>query len=163
MKLRAIKEAIKVIKKVQVIVKAIAVFNTVLFLSGCIGMNSKFDCNVSSGGKCAPMNSIHKMADQGMFNSNSDGNGNDKRNRNNNHNHKLIENSTMAKLSTSQGYPSGVDNFFIGKPIRSAETVQQIWIGPYEDTNGNYHESAYLYAVVKKSRWISEEKEIGQD
>jgi len=39
-------------------------------------------------------------------------------------------------------------------PIRSNEKIQQIWIGPYEDTNGNYHEAAYVYAVVKKGRWI---------
>ena len=39
-----------------------------LVLSGCAGMNSRFDCNVNSGGKCLPMDQVNKMADAGAFN-----------------------------------------------------------------------------------------------
>ena len=43
-----------------------------------------------------------------------------------------------------------------GKPIRSGETIQQIWLGPYEDQDGNYHAPAYIYNIVKKSAWIGD-------
>src|SRR3989304_3774247 len=39
-----------------------------IFLSGCMGMGSKFDCNVDSGGKCVPMHHINQMANYGVFN-----------------------------------------------------------------------------------------------
>jgi len=127
-------------------IRAIIVFGIVLSLCGCMGMNSKFDCNVSSGGRCAPMHSIHKMVDQGMFHENGKDN--------------LPGNNSLAKTNAPYGCPLAS---FEGRPIRSAETIQQIWIGPYEDANGNYHEPAYIYAVVKKGRWISEEQEVIQD
>jgi hypothetical protein len=48
--------------------KKIIVLCLIFLLSGCVGMGSKFDCNVSSGGKCLPMDKINQMADAGMFN-----------------------------------------------------------------------------------------------
>lgn len=126
--------------------KMILFMGIVLSLSGCVGMNSKFDCNVSSGGRCAPMHQIHKLADQGVFNDGSD--------------RKLIGNSRITNFDSPQGYPLAS---FVGKPMRSAESIQQIWLGPYEDANGNYHEPAYIYAVVKKGSWLSEEKEMVQE
>jgi type IV conjugative transfer system lipoprotein TraV len=58
------------------------------------------------------------------------------------------------------GYPM---NTFEGKPIRSGENVQQIWIGPYEDNDGNYHEPSYIYSVTKKGQWIGEPVKEIQD
>ena len=104
-----------------------------VFLSGCIGMGSKFDCNVDSGGKCAPMHHINQMANYGVFN---------EKPKVNNQNPILAENRKDAGIKKNE------------TPIRSNEKIQQIWIGPYEDTNGNYHEAAYVYAVVKKGGWI---------
>ena len=111
-----------------------------VFLSGCAGMNSSFDCDVGSGGKCAPMHHINKMANYGAFNENSFG--------------AAKENAVARaenKIKIKNGYPS---NAFDGTPIRSNESVQQIWIGHYEDASGNYHEASYLYTVIKKGRWI---------
>lgn len=48
--------------------KTIITLVLVFLLSGCAGMGSKFDCNVSSGGKCLPVDKINQMADAGMFN-----------------------------------------------------------------------------------------------
>ena len=121
-----------------------------LFLSGCVGMGSKFDCDVDSGGKCAPMHHINKMASQGVFNENSLY-GTPKENA-------LAR--AESKANRKNGYPL---NAFDGTPIRSNENIQQIWIGPYEDTNGNYHEPSYVYAVIKKGRWFGEPANVTQD
>lgn len=79
-------------------------------LSGCMGMGSKFDCNVSSGGKCAPMNHINKMADYGMFN---DG-----------RSHK----SNLLQTKYKKEYLPNASSVFAGAPIRSNESIQQMSI-----------------------------------
>ena len=132
------------IKEIKILLLGITIF-----LSGCMGMNSKFDCNVSSDGRCMPMGSIHKMADRGEFNEGF--------------NRRGIENNNTAKAKnngTLHGYPLDT---FAEKPIRSAETIQQIWIGPYEDENSNYHEPSYVYAVVNKGKWIGEPEQMIQE
>ncbi len=37
--------------------------------------------------------------------------------------------------------------------LRQPETVMRIWIAPYEDQDGNYHQPGMLYSVVKPGRW----------
>jgi hypothetical protein len=61
--------------------------------------------------------------------------------------------SAPVNASQVYGYPL---NAFEGKPIRKAESVQQIWIGPYEDQDGNFHEPSYVYTVTKKGTWIGD-------
>jgi conjugal transfer pilus assembly protein TraV len=117
----------------------------VSFLSGCAGMGHQFDCNVSSGGKCAPMHNINKMADHGAFNDSQAHKGSTR---------------NLIQMRYKKEYPL---NSFDGRPIRSNESVQQIWIGPYEDVNGNYHEPSYLYTVVKNGSWVGEPVGVIQD
>lgn len=61
---------------------------------------------------------------------------------------------------TAYGYPL---NDFAGNPIRKSENVQQIWIGPYEDQDGNFHEPSYVYAVVKSGSWIGDPEKAIRD
>jgi conjugal transfer pilus assembly protein TraV len=138
------------IKKLAVL-KRSAVFFLVTFLSGCVGMSSKFDCNVGSGGKCAPMHHINKMAGQGVFNESYGIN---------KENALIRAESKSYGINKQNGYPLKT---FDGAPIRSNESIQQIWIGPYEDTSGTYHEPAYVYVVVKKGRWIGAPASVIQE
>jgi len=46
----------------------IILFGLIILLTGCAGISGEFDCTVSSGGKCLPMDKINKMADAGAFN-----------------------------------------------------------------------------------------------
>ena len=48
-------------------IRTIFVITFLICLSGCAGMSSKFDCEVDSGGKCAPMHHINQMANNGAF------------------------------------------------------------------------------------------------
>lgn len=63
------------------------------------------------------------------------------------------DNKTSVNVSQVYGYPL---NAYEGKPIRKAESIQQIWIGPYEDQNGNFHEPSYVYTVTRKGSWIGD-------
>ena len=44
-------------------------------------------------------------------------------------------------------------SFIPGQPVRYGETVQRIWIAPYEDTEGNYHQDSFMYSVMKGGHW----------
>ena len=106
-----------------------------LFLSGCAGMSSSFDCDVGSGGKCVPMHRINQLATHGAFAEKS----------------LKTDNLKLAEIKDR-----GAKQKIYGTlPIRSNEEIQQIWIGPYEDASGNYHEASSVYAVIKKGRWLS--------
>ena len=59
---------------------------------------------------------------------------------------------TSSGLQKTRGYE--VSTPTPGKPIRYGEGVQRIWIAPYEDVDGNYHEPSFVYTVVRTSHWI---------
>lgn len=41
-------------------------------------------------------------------------------------------------------------------PLRSAPRLLRIWIAPWEDSDGDLHEEAYVHAVVDPGRWLVE-------
>lgn len=106
-----------------------------ILLSGCMGMGSKFDCNVESGGKCAPMHHINQMASYGVFAERSYKSG--------------------ELMLTKNKYSESKQQTYEVAPMRSSEKIQEIWLAPYEDSNGYYHNGSSIYAVVKKGKWLS--------
>lgn len=119
------------------ILKKVILIISVL-LTGCAGMNSNFDCNAGPGGSCQPMDQINKEANSGAFNA--------------------APIVTASQTNTALGYPFAA---YKGQPIRIGESVQRIWIAPFEDQDGNYHEPSYVYTVVQKGHWLgSPVKEI---
>ena len=141
------RKEIKKIKKLVVLKRSAFLF-LVIFLSGCVGMSSKFDCNIGSGGKCLPMHHINKMAVQGVFNEN----------------YGVSKENALTRAESKSNKKSGyLLNAFDGTPIRSNESIQQIWIGPHEDASGTYHEPSNIYVVVKKGSWIGEPANLIQD
>jgi len=95
-----------------------------IFLSGCAGMSSKFDCNPDAGGRGAPMHHINQMANYGAF--------------------------SEAPALAVQHVPAALQALAAHHaPVRSNKKVHQIWIAPYEDSSGNYHEATHVYAAIK--------------
>ncbi len=120
-------------------------FTFPIILAGCAGMNSSFDCNVTSGGRCVPMMSINEMVNRGAFQRT-----------------KLKPNSTIdyskysnrAASSNTSPNPSNADAANNHLPLRINESVQQIWIAPYEDASGIYHDTSLVYVVAQKGHWM---------
>lgn len=113
---------------------------SLISLSGCVGIGSKFDCNVDSGGRCAPMHHINQMANYGAFTEK---------------NEKTEKSFKVDKLMLAAGKSSVTRQQVSGSmPMRSNEQIQQVWIAPYEDSNGNYHEGSNVYVVTKKGNWV---------
>lgn len=43
-----------------------------------------------------------------------------------------------------------------GDPLRVQPKVLRLWIAPWEDTDGDLHDQAYLYVVANPGRWAIE-------
>lgn len=144
--------------------KSLTLCVTAALLSGCAGMNTNFGCDQVQGlSSCTSMWNVNKMANQGDFNNAT----------------RVLTNSkgqmvttpasgTFAIVEATGSQESGPSVSGVAKtasgymgptpqpgaPIRYGETTEQIWIAPWVDTAGNYHEPAYIYTVVSAGHWI---------
>lgn len=108
-------------------------------LTACSIMNSSFDCPNKSGVNCKSLDQINRMVDSGEIRGRMQ-----------------TGCAGVAKCTDGaefQSFPVSA-SFRSGQPIRYGETVQRIWIAPYEDSEGNYHQDSIIYAVMKGGHWI---------
>jgi conjugal transfer pilus assembly protein TraV len=106
------------------------------FLAACSSMNSGFDCPNKAGVMCKSVDQINGMVDTGQIQGRS-------------------QELTKVGQSNQEFQPYPVTAAYSpGAPLRYGETVQRIWIAPYEDTENNYHQDNLMYAIVKDGHWI---------
>ena len=111
------------------------------FLTGCTGMNSDFGCNAAAGDSCTPVSRVNEMANAGKYNGGQTVEGH-------------IEGVSGVKTFSYNDVGYNVTTPKPGEPIRYGESIQRIWIAPYEDASGNYHDPSYIYTIIKPSHWI---------
>lgn len=110
-------------------------------LAGCSSLNSQFDCPMKPGVRCESIDSVNARVDRGELG------------------------QAEIKTSASTCCYAPIDykpnshfskrNYFSkGEPIRYAETVRRVWMAPYEDTAGNYHQESEIYTIAKPGHWI---------
>ena len=118
-----------------------------LGLVSCAGMNSNFGCDARAGDSCTPVSKVNQNAQAGDYDNADSGD---------------LSQSSESNTQTF-GYANKTENSnagynvptpIPGQPIRFGDTVQRIWIAPYEDASQNYHEPSYVYTVLDKSHWI---------
>lgn len=112
------------------------------FLTSCSSMNSSFDCPNCAGVMCKSIDQINGMVDSGQI-----------RGRTQTPNENISSNSSPNTEFQPYSVTSG---FYPGAPLRYGETVQRIWIAPFEDTEKNYHQDSYMYAIIKDGHWIGQ-------
>lgn len=111
-------------------------------LTACTTMNSSFDCPNQAGVNCKSLDQINRMVDTGEIRGHTQMNTGEG-----------AKTTNVAGNAEFQSFP--VQTTFVpGQPIRYGETVQRIWIAPYEDTEGNYHQDSLMYAIMKEGHWI---------
>lgn len=113
-----------------------------LLLSSCAEMNSKFDCPMKAGVSCESLDQVNERVDRGEIGSAKE----------------MAGRSTLQTMSYDPLPQTPCASF--GKcsthpPLREGESVQHIWVAPFEDQSGNYHEDSSIYTVVKEGHWIS--------
>lgn len=109
----------------------------ILSLSGCAGMNGSFSCNAKAGSSCMPVQQVNDRATAGYYHQ---------------------EKGESRKFSRSKHFALTKEITFRGGdypigPIRTKEHVQRVWIAPYEDISGNYHEPSTIYMILEKPHW----------
>ncbi|WP_298624840.1 type IV conjugative transfer system lipoprotein TraV [uncultured Legionella sp.] len=98
-------------------------------VTGCTKLNSEFDCPAPSGGSCKRMDQVYNLI-------NGEGG--------------VAQESLAVAPSRNPLIVEGRP----GDPLRYGEGVMRVWIAPYEDTEGNYHQASQVYSVVQKGHWI---------
>lgn len=112
-----------------------------LLLTGCAHMNSDFTCPMKPGQMCNSLDEVNTMVDQGVV-------GGPSMTTVSSNNNKYLSNGSEGIMP----YPMEALN--VGEPLRYGESVQRIWVAPYEDKAGNYYQPSLMYAVVRPSHWI---------
>jgi len=119
----------KIIKLVFIIIISIS-------LVSCASLNSSFDCPNCAGVMCKSIDQINGMVDSGQIRGRT-------------------QTPCCQASSDTEFQPYAVTSgFYPGSPLRYGETVQRIWIAPFEDTEKNYHQDSYMYAIIKDGHWI---------
>ena len=120
--------------------KLLLPFIALLFLSGCASLNSNFDCAAKPGGVCASLSQVNHMVDTGQL-----GRGKSKK-------MKADEEIPTPEIGLTP-YPAD-DTKTYTKPLRAGETVMRVWLAPFEDTQGYYHQASEVFVVTKLGRWL---------
>lgn len=120
----------------------------VLLLVGCASAGSStFSCPSPSTGMCSSVGTVDTMVKTGQLNNTSSQSGA----------------STQTASASANGDATGsFGNFSTpfpdsvitpGEPLRIQEQVMPVWIAPYQDKEGNYHDAATLYTIVHPGTW----------
>ena len=122
-----------------------------LSLTGCASTtDSSFSCPSPSSGMCSSVTTVDKMVTSGQINTNQSQNlssngGSD--------------NNPWANFSTP--YPVTVQD---NSALRTQDKVMAVWIAPYEDETGNYHDGSNVFAVIEQGHWKTKPvKAIGDE
>jgi conjugal transfer pilus assembly protein TraV len=111
-----------------------------IVLVGCSEMNSQFDCPMKPGIRCESISSINSRVDRGEIG------------------HTKSTSISVTKVPAMPLYKdSNIGRYQYsgrGEPLRYGETVQRVWVAPFEDKQGNYHQESDIYTVVKPGHWI---------
>lgn len=109
-------------------------------LSGCSNMNSNFDCPMKDGIRCQSLDQVNDAVDSGEI-----GGGSAKG---------VSYSSPYMEQAVFKDNPAYMDSSTGLSPIRNPESVVRVWVAPFEDTEGNFHQASDVYAVSKPGYWI---------
>lgn len=118
----------------------LTLISATFLLNACCSLNSEFECPMKPGIRCESLDQVNARIDRGEIGRPP-----------------LSSTPCCGKANNLTPTPVAYKNEInIGKrePLRYGETVMRVWVAPYEDTAGNYHQESDIYTVVKPSHWI---------
>lgn len=120
--------------------KILLMISASLLLNACASTNSQFDCPMKPGIRCESIDSVNARIDRGEIGGN----------------HLLKLASSNAFDSSRSDYPHYLNmaHFGKGEPLRYGETVMRVWVAPFEDKEGNYHQESDIFTITKPGHWI---------
>jgi conjugal transfer pilus assembly protein TraV len=111
-----------------------------LGLCGCSSTTSEtFDCQAGKGVGCKSISAVNKMVDQGLLGDATQ------------------EAQPVSLPPTFTNAPKSInaqtplsDDFFVQ---RVQEEHLRVWIAPYQDAQGNFHEGSIVHTVLTPGSW----------
>jgi conjugal transfer pilus assembly protein TraV len=101
-------------------------------LFGCTTMNDQFSCPMKPGVMCQSLDQVNAKIDNGDIK------------------HFSATSKIPLQINTE---PVTVTTNRESPPVRVPETLMPVWIAPYEDSRGNYHEASVIWTIVKSGYW----------
>lgn len=126
--------------------KVIALTITAL-ITGCAGLDNP--CNDQGPGKCASVTTAYQNSLKSTINPADLPRGQSVADYNNS-NSAAVDNDLVVAYTKQQSY-SQIPK--AGDALRSSPKSMRVWILPYEDNLGLYHDQQYVYALVEKGAW----------
>lgn len=114
----------------------ITVLLAMLFISGC-STSPSYACGTPQGGKCQSVSDSYLSALGKKLKGSSATTGTST---------KTSKPAVEATAKVTQYIPEGV-------AIRSLPQVMRVWIAPWEDNNGVFHDQSYSYFVADAGEW----------
>jgi conjugal transfer pilus assembly protein TraV len=128
-------------------IKQIVILIYMMVLCGCSHLNSDFQCPMKPGVRCESLDQVDRQIDQGRIGKINNSV------KSNFSNVQLV--SATTPITPLPIYYKGDVRANCSKPLRYGETVMRVWVAPFEDTAGNYHQESDIYTVVKPAHWIN--------
>ena len=128
---------------------------SVLLLSACTGMNADFHCNAKAGDSCMPISQVNQLANAGAYNQANQGQLNaDAANDRDTASTNGDDASAKGYLTSNMHGGYTVPTPTAGMPVRLGDEIQRVWVAPFEDSAGTFHEASFVYMVLKPAKWI---------
>ncbi len=141
------------VKQLKVILTGTLIMSGMLSLSGCADMNSTFDCPLKAGVMCKSVDQLNGMVDKGELGRDDDTGSNCPDCKKGDSKGKDAKPNSPQLTDFNTPYPSeGIAQ--PGQPVRYGETVIRIWVAPFQDSQGTYHQESTEFKVVKPGHWI---------
>jgi conjugal transfer pilus assembly protein TraV len=132
-----------------------------MMITACSVHNEEFDCQAGRGVGCKTVSQVNKMLNEGQIALPDS---------THNMEHRADVISPNANLSLSMapkilppviktgGFSSDVsyENIVLSDSTivqRRSEVPVRIWVAPYQDENGDLHESRLIHSILKSSHW----------
>lgn len=113
-------------------------------LSGCANTSSEFSCPAPKTGMCQSVRNVDNMVDSGQIRANTSSN---------------IQQggaTTNTRITWGNFSTPYAATLHPGQPLRQQEIVMAVWMSPYEDSKGYYHDESTVYAVMIPSQWSTQ-------
>ena len=122
----------------------------VLILAGCSTASETFDCEPGKGVGCQSITKVNKMIDQGQFLDSQEGFVSPLSNQN------FLSKTPLPSFSTST-FPNPPSERVVASDNtvvqRIAEQPIRVWVAPYQDEAGNFHEASVVHSVIQGGYW----------
>ena len=118
--------------------KFISIIVVLQGLGGCTKMSGTFDCPYGKGVGCRSITEVNQMVNDGKFNS-------------------VDSQASLQSPIVTSNKPQAITLADKARVHRIKEEHLKVWVAPFEDEQGNFHEDSVIHTVLKPGSWHTSE------